>query len=80
MLIVNPILNANTNRLKDGLKKFDGDITFIFGEFDQSIYYLPLLENVNPLAEIFVLKDIDHIFKDNVELFIELPEKYLFNK
>ena len=81
LLIVNPVLTVNTHRLKEGLKKFNGDsIAVIFGEFDQCIKYLPLLDNVNPLSEIFVLKNINHTFKDNIELFIELPEKYLFNK
>ena len=81
LLLVNSVLNADVNKLKEGLKNFDGEsVIFIFGEFDESMYYLPLLDDVNPLAEVFILDDVDHNFKDNVELFIELPEKYLFSK
>ena len=79
LLIVNPVLNVNTHKFKEGLRNFSGEsATLVFGELDQSTYYLPLLENINPLVETLILKDVDHIFKDKIELFIELPEKYLF--
>jgi len=77
VLAVNPVLRINLHRTKDGIAKFNGDfIILIFGEQDPSACFAPLLDS---RANVVILSDTDHQFRGNLEEFIELPEKYIFN-
>ena len=78
VLAVNPVLNLNYHRTKEGIQKFAGEKMFVeVGELDPCAMWvsaLPKKENV--CGE--VLEGIDHVFKGRTEEFIALPDKTLF--
>ena len=80
VLICNSPLMFNFHKVKDGVKSFNQEsMTFVFGSEDQSYGYVPLLENIeNNKIKIIKLDGINHLFKDHLNEFIELPFKYLF--
>ena len=80
MALVNGPLMYNFHKTKEGALSFNGDmISFIYGEYDQSIGYIDLLKNMeNDKIKVFVEKGQDHHFSKNEESFQEIPEKYLF--
>lgn len=79
VLAVNPVLNLNYHRTKEGIQKFTGEKMFVeVGELDPCAVWveaLPAKDNVR--AE--VLKGVDHVFTGKTEEFIALPDKTLFN-
>lgn len=80
MALVNGPLMYNFHKTKEGALSFNGDmISFIYGEYDQSIGYIDLLKNMeNNKIKVFVEKGQDHHFSKSEESFQEIPEKYLF--
>lgn len=80
MALVNGPLMYNFHKTKEGALSFNGDmISFIYGEYDQSIGYIDLLKNMeNDKIKVFVEKGQDHHFSKSEERFQEIPEKYLF--
>ena len=80
MALVNGPLMYNFHKIKEGALSFNGDmISFIYGEYDQSIGYIDLLKNMeNDKIKVFVEKGQDHHFSKSEESFQEIPEKYLF--
>ena len=80
MALVNGPLMYNFHKTKEGALSFNGDmISFIYGEYDQSIGYIDLLKNMeNDKIKVFVEKGQDHHVSKSEESFQEIPEKYLF--
>ncbi|MGN1278804.1 MAG: hypothetical protein ACI4UG_04980 [Candidatus Onthovivens sp.] len=80
MALVNGPLMYNFHKTKEGALSFNGDmISFIYGEYDQSIGYIDLLKNMeNDKIKVFVEKGQDHHFSKSEESFQEIPKKYLF--
>lgn len=80
MALVNGPLMYNFHKTKEGALSFNGDmISFIYGEYDQSIGYIDLLKNMeNDKIKVFVEKGQDHHFSKSEKNFQEIPEKYLF--
>ena len=80
MALVNGPLMYNFHKTKEGALSFNGDmISFIYGEYDQSIGCIDLLKNMeNDKIKVFVEKGQDHHFSKSEESFQEIPEKYLF--
>ena len=80
MALVNGPLMYNFHKTKEGALSFNGDmISFIYGEYDQSIGYIDLLKNMeNDKIKVFVEKGQDHHFSKSEEDFQQIPEKYLF--
>lgn len=79
VLAVNPVLNLNYHRTKEGIEKFTGEIMFVkVGELDPCAIWVNLLPHKDNLR-VDVLKGIDHVFKGKLDEFITLPEKTLFN-
>ncbi len=79
VLAINPVMNVNFHLIEKGIKEFTGDkINVVFGEKDPSSKWAPLLPKSN-ILETYILPNIDHEFRDNLQTFIELPKKYLFN-
>lgn len=79
MLLINAPLMYNWHKTKDGIKNFNGDLlSLVYGEFDQSIKYTELLLPLtNEKIKLNIIKNEDHHFKNNMEDFLSLPEKYL---
>lgn len=79
MLLINAPLMYNWHKTKDGIKKFNGElVSLIYGEFDQSIKYTELLLPLtNEKIKLNIIKNEDHHFKNDMEDFLSLPEKYL---
>lgn len=80
MALVNGPLMYNFHKTKEGALSFNGDmVSFIYGEYDQSIGYIDLLKNMeNDKIKVFVEKGQDHHFSKSEKSFQEIPEKYLF--
>lgn len=78
LLAVNPVLNLNFHRTRDGLEKFAGDKAFIIcGELDPCVTWAQLLPEKDNLKK-EILKDTDHVFSGRLSDFIALPERTLF--
>ena len=78
ILAINPIMNINIHLLKS-LQSTKQLVNVVFGEFDGSSKYsefIPKNENV----KVDILPNVDHIFTNNLDLFINLPIVYLFSK
>jgi dienelactone hydrolase len=80
MVLVNGPLMYNYHKTKQGALDFKGDrITFVYGEYDQSIQYTNLLSSiVDDKIKLEIIKDEDHHFSNKDEDFQTIPEKYLF--
>jgi hypothetical protein len=80
MVLVNGPLMYNYHKTKQGALDFKGDrITFVYGEYDQSIQYTQLLSLIlDKKIKLEIIKDEDHHFSNKDEDFQSIPEKYLF--
>lgn len=80
MALVNGPLMFNFHKIKDGALSFKGEsISFIYGEYDQSIGYVDLLKTIeNDKIKVYVEQGQDHHFSKSEEEFLRIPEKYLF--
>lgn len=78
VLAVNPVLNLNFHRVREGLEKFSGEkIHIAVGEFDPCATWVQLLpEKQNSVKEL--IADADHVFSGKLNEFISLPAISLF--
>ncbi len=76
VLAVNPVMNINLHLFKP-LQYTQKDINVVFGEFDPSRRFADLLPKSKNIR-VDVLSNIDHNFTENLDLFIALPNLYLF--
>ena len=81
ILLVNPVLRVNFTKLKDALNEFTWKIRIIQWDKDVDFFYNPLLKQI-PRAKVYTLDWVDHQFSNEwwLEMFIWLPDKYLFDK
>jgi len=78
-LAVNPVLHVNFYMIDRGIKNFSGEkINVVFGEQDPSFRWLEILPKTDKL-QTTVLPNVDHMFTDNLETFIDLPKRFLFD-
>ena len=80
MLLINPVLRVDFEKLKKALNSFNWKITIIQWNKDVDYVFNPLLKQI-PKAHIVILDWVDHQFTLDcwLEMFIWLPEKYLYN-
>lgn len=80
MLLINSPLIFNSDKVVEGLSKFNQDkVDLIYGSLDQSIKYIELINLCNnEKVKYHIIKGQNHNFENGLELFISLPEKYLF--
>lgn len=79
VLAINPVIDWNTHLLIEGVKNFAGEkIDVIVGEKDPAFPWVELLPKVNFLTTT-ILPNIDHVFRGNLQTFIDLPKQFLFN-
>lgn len=79
LLLVNPVIQINYNHLLNGLENTTSDITIVFGELDPSYKYSFMLDSVKrENVKIITVPTADHRFsgKENIDLFIKLPETF----
>ena len=77
MLLINCPLMINLHKTKEGISKYKGKITFVYGTKDPSFNYLPLIQDFRNVKIVTILGQ-DHNFSKGDE-FLELPNKYLFS-
>lgn len=78
VLAINPVLDWNSHLLINGVEKFAGErINIVCGVKDGSAFYLPLVPKQHNVQS-FTLPNIDHNFTNQLDLFIDLPNRYLF--
>ena len=79
-LLIGAPLNYNPDLIKKALINFNGEkLHLICGDKDPGFGLFKLyseLENEKIIFTAFL--NVDHVFSGNTELFIKLPEKYLF--
>ncbi len=80
ILLVNPVLRVDFEKLKTALLSFKWWITIVQWNKDTDYQFNPLLSQIIN-AKIEVLEWVDHQFTNDwgIDLFISLPEKYLFD-
>lgn len=78
VLAVNPVMNINIHLLKR-LQDSTKDINIVFGEKDISSKFAKLVP-INKNVRVEILPNIDHNFTNNLNVFLELPIKYLIEK
>lgn len=80
MALVNGPLMFNYHKTKEGALSFKGErLSFIYGEYDQSIRYIELLESIeNNKIKVYIEEGQDHHFSKSDEEFQSIPDKYLF--
>ena len=80
ILLINPVLRVDFEKLKKSLNSFENKITIVQWNKDTDYPFNPLLTQI-PKARVVVLDWVDHQFSNEwgLDLFISLPEKYLFN-
>ncbi len=80
ILAINPVLNINFHWIEKGIAEFNKEkIYTVFGEHDPSIKWTEILPKNNKLI-IKILPNVDHKFTNNLQTFIELPQKILFTE
>ncbi|MDE7453292.1 MAG: alpha/beta hydrolase [Clostridia bacterium] len=73
ILAVNPVLNYNYHRTKEGVLKFGGKIFIASGELDPNAKWLNMLPVRDNLSK-QIVQGADHSFKDKLPEFISLPD------
>jgi hypothetical protein len=76
VLAINPVMNINLHLFK-ALKDIDKEMNIVFGEFDMSSKFAPLLPSSENI-KIAILPNIDHNFTNNLNIFLDLPNRFLF--
>ena len=76
ILLVNPVLRVDFEKLKKWMLEFKWDITIVQGNKDTDFWFNPLLDQI-PNAKVEVLEWVDHQFtwEDWVETFVDLYKK-----
>lgn len=80
MALINGPLMYNYHKTKEGALSFCGErLSFIYGEYDQSIGYVGLLDSIkNDKIKVYIEEGQDHHFSKSEEEFQRIPDKYLF--
>ncbi|MCQ2555836.1 MAG: dienelactone hydrolase family protein [Clostridia bacterium] len=83
VLAVNPVINICYNKLAYGMENSSVPITFVFGDKDPSMPYLPILEEEIKRkslknTKIKIIKNADHQFVGMLNEFIDLPFNFLW--
>lgn len=80
LLLINAPLCINPQKTIDGIKMFAGEkMVLVFGDKDQSFHFVKLFSELsNEKVRFEIISEADHNFKNKLELFMSLPEKYLF--
>ena len=80
MALVNGPLMYNYHNTKEGALSFDKErLSFVYGEYDPSIGYIDLLNNIkNNKIKVYIEEGQDHHFSKSEEEFQSIPDKYLF--
>lgn len=76
VLAVNPVMNINLHLFKS-LQDTEKEIKIVFGELDMSSSFADLLPKSEKI-KVDILPNIDHNFTGNLDLYIDLPNIYLF--
>ena len=79
MLLINGPLIFNSDKVVYGLKQFNQEsIDLIYGSLDSSIRYIEMINLCyNTKVRYHILEGINHNFENKLDIFINLPEKYL---
>jgi hypothetical protein len=78
LLLINAAMKLNEEAILDGLDKFKGKTTVVFGENDPSVKTASLFNEINNL-ETVIIEGADHFFSEkSFEDFIGLANKHLF--
>lgn len=82
LLLINAPLCINPHKTIEGIKKFNGEkMVLLFGDKDQSFHFVKQFSELsNEKVRFETIQDADHYFTNKLELFMSLPDKYLFNK
>lgn len=80
LLLINAPLCINPQKTIDGIKMFAGEkMVLVFGDKDPSFHFVKLFSELsNEKVRFEIIPEADHDFKNKLELFMSLPEKYLF--
>lgn len=79
VLCINPVLNVNLPLTINGMKEFKGEKLFIIsGDCDPSYVWAKMIKSTDNV-EVRVLKNVDHVFTDKLNEFINLPFELLFD-
>lgn len=80
MALINGPLMYNYHKTKEGALSFKGErLSFVYGEYDQSIRYVELLNSIeNNKIKVYIEEGQDHHFSKSEEEFQRIPDKYLF--
>lgn len=80
MALINGPLMYNYHKTKEGALSFKGErLSFVYGEYDQSIRYVELLNSIeNNKIKVCIEDGQDHYFSKSEEEFQSIPDKYLF--
>lgn len=80
LLLINAPLCINPQKTIDGIKMFTGEkMVLVIGDKDQSFHFVKLFSELsNEKVRFEIIPEADHNFKNKLELFMSLPEKYLF--
>lgn len=80
LLLINAPLCINPQKTIDGIKMFAGEkMVLVFGDKDPSFHCVKLFSELsNEKVRFEIIPEADHNFKNKLELFMSLPEKYLF--
>ncbi len=74
VLAINPVLNLNYHKTKEGILNFNSEKMFVVtGELDPAAVWLNSLPSKSNLST-EILQGVDHVFTDNLEKFIALPQ------
>ncbi len=81
LLLINAPLCMNPHKTIEGVKHFAGEkMILLYGEKDQSFHFVKLFSELsNEKVKFEIIPEADHNFTDKLELFMSLPEKYLFS-
>ena len=81
LLLINAPLCMNPHKTIEGIKKFSGEkMILLYGDKDQSIHFVEQFSELsNEKVRFEIIKDADHYFSNKLELFMSLPNKYLFS-
>lgn len=79
VLSINPVIQVNFNQFIDGLERTFAKIFIVFGNKDPSFKFASLLSKYeSDMVKIEIIKNVDHYFSQHFDVFVDLPEKYLF--
>lgn len=83
VLMINPVLSLNYNKLLNGLKKLEAETDLIIGDNDPSRPFLFIAKSAErENLRVEVLPNVDHVFSgdENFQLFLNLPDKYFYKE